>query len=74
MSGYRPGYVGHPPPRVPAVTEMTEALSLRCRAVDADRLWVNPDCGLKTRGYAGTEAGLRNLVMAARRARVTAAR
>jgi 5-methyltetrahydropteroyltriglutamate--homocysteine methyltransferase len=42
--------------------------------VDADRLWVNPDCGLKTRGYVETEAGLRNLVMAARRARVTVAR
>jgi 5-methyltetrahydropteroyltriglutamate--homocysteine methyltransferase len=58
------------PPRVPAVTEMTEALPLR--AVDADRLWVNPDCGLKPRGYA--EAALRSLVMAARQARVTVAR
>lgn len=44
------------------------------RAVDADRLWVNPDCGLKPPGYAETEAALRSLVMAARQARVTVAR
>ena len=59
-------------PRVPAVTEMAEALPLR--AVDADRLWVNPDCGLKTRGYAENEAALRSLVMVVRQARVTVAR
>ena len=53
---------------------MTEALSLPLRVVDADRLWVSPDCGLKTRSYAETEAALRNLVMAARQARVTVAR
>jgi 5-methyltetrahydropteroyltriglutamate--homocysteine methyltransferase len=51
---------------------MTGALPLR--AADADRLWVNPDCGLKTRGYAENEAALRNLVMAAHQARVTVAR
>lgn len=33
------------------------------------RLWANPDCGLKTRGYAETEAALRNLVAAARQVR-----
>ena len=33
------------------------------------RLWVNPDCGLKTRGYAETEAALRNLVEATRQVR-----
>jgi 5-methyltetrahydropteroyltriglutamate--homocysteine methyltransferase len=53
---------------------MTEALSLPLRAVDADRLWVNPDCGLKIRGYAENEAALRSLVMVARQARVTVAR
>ena len=72
--GIGPGVWGiHP--RVPAVTEMTEALSLSLALPGgyADRLWVNPDCGLKTRGYVETEA-VRNLVMAARRARVTVAR
>jgi 5-methyltetrahydropteroyltriglutamate--homocysteine methyltransferase len=48
---------------------MTEALSLALKAVQADRLWVNPDCGLKTRGYAETEPALRNLVAAARQVR-----
>jgi methionine synthase II (cobalamin-independent) len=49
------------------------ALSLALKAVQADRLWVNPDCGLKTRGYAETEPALRNLVAAARQARGTVA-
>ena len=53
---------------------MTEALSLPLWAVDADRLWANPDCGLKTRGYAENQAALRSLVMVARQARVTVAR
>ncbi|MEV6636833.1 hypothetical protein AB0M54_39470 [Actinoplanes sp. NPDC051470] len=34
-------------------------------AVPASRLWVNPDCGLKTRGYAEVEASLRHLAAAA---------
>jgi len=42
------------------------------RAVGPGRLWVNPDCGLKTRGYAETEPALRNLVAAARQVRETA--
>ena len=42
------------------------------RAVDAlgaEKVWVNPDCGLKTRGYAETEASLTSLVGAARAVR-----
>jgi len=35
------------------------------KAVPAERLWVNPDCGLKTRGPVEVEASLRNLVTAA---------
>ena len=56
-------------PRVPDVTEIAEALSLAISVVGPTRLWVNPDCGLKTRGYAETEPALRNLVAAARQAR-----
>jgi 5-methyltetrahydropteroyltriglutamate--homocysteine methyltransferase len=37
----------------------------------AERLWVNPDCGLKTRGYREVEPALRNLVAAARQVRST---
>jgi 5-methyltetrahydropteroyltriglutamate--homocysteine methyltransferase len=48
------------------VAEVTEALSQALKAIEPARLWVNPDCGLKTRGYAETETALRNLVAAAR--------
>ena len=37
--------------------------------IPLERLWVNPDCGLKTRGWIETEAGLRNMVEAAKRLR-----
>ena len=42
--------------------------------VGEGRLWANPDCGLKTRGYEETEQSLRNLVEAARAVRAQAAR
>jgi 5-methyltetrahydropteroyltriglutamate--homocysteine methyltransferase len=58
---------------VPAVDEITESLSLAMSVVGPARLWVNPDCGLKTRGYAETETALRNLVAAAHRARADVA-
>jgi len=67
--GIGPGVWDIHSPRVPTVAEMTEALSLALKAVEPARLWVNPDCGLKTRGYAETEPALRNLVAAARQAR-----
>jgi len=57
-------------PRVPDVQEIVDHLAV---AVDAlgDRVWVNPDCGLKTRGYPEVRAGLENIVTAARRLRAT---
>jgi 5-methyltetrahydropteroyltriglutamate--homocysteine methyltransferase len=55
--------------RVPDVEEITEALTLAMKVIGPARLWVNPDCGLKTRGYAETEPALRNLVEAARQVR-----
>jgi len=67
--GIGPGVWDIHSPRIPDVAEMTEALSLALKAVQSDRLWVNPDCGLKTRGYAETEPALRNLVAAARQVR-----
>jgi 5-methyltetrahydropteroyltriglutamate--homocysteine methyltransferase len=70
-SGIGPGVWDIHSPRVPSVAEMTEALSLALAAVDSGKLWVNPDCGLKTRGYAETEPALRNLVAAARQVRST---
>ncbi|MQA16815.1 MAG: 5-methyltetrahydropteroyltriglutamate--homocysteine S-methyltransferase, partial [Pseudonocardiaceae bacterium] len=71
--GIGPGVYDIHSPRVPTVAEIEEALHLALAEVDADRLWVNPDCGLKTRGYAEVEPALRNMVEAARRVRATLA-
>ena len=56
-------------PRVPPVEEITRALRLAVADLPAERLWVNPDCGLKTRGYAEVNPSLANLVAAARQVR-----
>jgi len=67
--GIGPGVWDIHSPRVPDVAEMAEALSLAVGVIGPTRLWANPDCGLKTRGYAETEAALRNLVAAAEQVR-----
>ncbi|RNE48145.1 5-methyltetrahydropteroyltriglutamate--homocysteine S-methyltransferase [Corynebacterium alimapuense] len=51
-------------PRVPDVAELTELIKAALVNVPTERLWINPDCGLKTRGYAEVEPALRNLVLA----------
>ena len=51
-------------PRVPATEEIAGLLRAALENVPTERLWVNPDCGLKTRGYAEVEPSLRNLVAA----------
>jgi len=56
-------------PRVPTVAEMAELLGEALAALGPARLWVNPDCGLKTRGYDEIVAALRNMVAAARTVR-----
>lgn len=56
-------------PRVPSVDEMVVLLRKAASVIPADRLWVNPDCGLKTRGWPETEAALINLIAAARQLR-----
>ena len=67
--GIGPGVWDIHSPRVPDVDEIAEALNLAISVIGPTRLWANPDCGLKTRGYAETEAALRNLVAAARQVR-----
>ncbi len=67
--GIGPGVWDIHSPRVPAVAEIAESLALALDAIGPDRLWANPDCGLKTRGYAETVPALRNLVAAARQVR-----
>ncbi|WP_410634840.1 5-methyltetrahydropteroyltriglutamate--homocysteine S-methyltransferase [Amycolatopsis sp. cmx-4-83] len=63
--GVGPGVYDIHSPRVPPVSEVAESLRTAVGAVPASRVWVNPDCGLKTRGYAEVEPALRNLVTAA---------
>ncbi|MGX5717623.1 5-methyltetrahydropteroyltriglutamate--homocysteine S-methyltransferase [Arthrobacter sp. MAHUQ-56] len=62
--GVGPGVYDIHSPRVPGEAEVTELLATAVRHVPSRQLWVNPDCGLKTRGYAETEESLRNLVKA----------
>ncbi|WP_375400942.1 5-methyltetrahydropteroyltriglutamate--homocysteine S-methyltransferase [uncultured Amnibacterium sp.] len=67
--GIGPGAWDIHSPRVPGVEELSGLLDTALAAIPAERLWVNPDCGLKTRGYDETVASLRNLVAATREAR-----
>lgn len=62
--GVGPGVWDIHSPRVPSVEELTELLRAAVASIPAQYLWSNPDCGLKTRGYAETEASLKNLVEA----------
>jgi 5-methyltetrahydropteroyltriglutamate--homocysteine methyltransferase len=64
-----PGVYDIHSPRVPPAEEMAELLRAAARVLPPEQLWVNPDCGLKTRGWPETEAALRNLVQAAEQAR-----
>ena len=64
-----PGIYDIHSPRVPEADEMMEWLGKARRVIPDGRLWVNPDCGLKTRDWAEVEAALRNMVAAARELR-----
>ncbi|WP_133755760.1 5-methyltetrahydropteroyltriglutamate--homocysteine S-methyltransferase [Naumannella halotolerans] len=64
-----PGVYDIHSPRVPDTAEVAELLQLALKGVPANRLWVNPDCGLKTRGTTEVKAALQNLVAATERAR-----
>ncbi|PKQ19080.1 MAG: 5-methyltetrahydropteroyltriglutamate--homocysteine S-methyltransferase [Actinobacteria bacterium HGW-Actinobacteria-8] len=56
-------------PRVPSTEEITELLTLAKSSIPGKQLWVNPDCGLKTRGYAETTASLEHLIAATKAVR-----
>lgn len=64
-----PGVYDIHSPRVPGTEEMIRLMSKAVQRVPAERLWVNPDCGLKTRAWPETEAALVNMVAAARQLR-----
>ncbi|MCC8337212.1 5-methyltetrahydropteroyltriglutamate--homocysteine S-methyltransferase [Streptomyces sp. R1] len=64
-----PGVYDIHSPRVPSAAEAADLLRTGLKAIPAERLWVNPDCGLKTRAWPETRASLENLVAAARTVR-----
>lgn len=65
-NGIGPGVYDTHSSRVPSVEAMQRLLERACEVIPAERLWVNPDCGLKTRGWPETEAALTNMVQAAK--------
>lgn len=67
--GVGPGVWDIHSPRVPSGTEVSELLDAALQSVAPRQLWVNPDCGLKTRGWPEVEASLKVLVTAAKEAR-----
>ena len=64
-----PGVYDIHSPRVPSAEEMAEQLRLAIEVLEPHQIWVNPDCGLKTRGWPEVESSLRNLVLAAQQVR-----
>ncbi|MBM5571474.1 MULTISPECIES: 5-methyltetrahydropteroyltriglutamate--homocysteine S-methyltransferase [Deefgea] len=64
-----PGVYDIHSPRVPTVNEMLRLIAKALDVVPADRLWINPDCGLKTRAWPETEAALVNMLQATQTAR-----
>lgn len=69
-----PGVYDVHSPRIPSVGEMLALLERAVGVLPPARLWVNPDCGLKTRGWEEVEPALRNMVEAARISRERLAR
>ncbi|MFJ5485358.1 5-methyltetrahydropteroyltriglutamate--homocysteine S-methyltransferase [Pectobacterium actinidiae] len=66
-----PGVYDIHSPNVPSVEWMEDLLKKAAQRIPAERLWVNPDCGLKTRGWPETRQALANMVQAAQRLRET---
>lgn len=64
-----PGVYDIHSPRVASVEEIKTALNKMLDKIEIEKLWVNPDCGLKTRGNEETTASLKNLVAAAKELR-----
>ncbi len=64
-----PGVYDIHSPRIPGTEEMLRLMRKACAVIPAQRLWINPDCGLKTRGWPEVEAALKNMVEVAHRLR-----
>ena len=64
-----PGVYDIHSPRVPSVDEMSEQIKAILHVMPKEQLWINPDCGLKTRGWEETSAALTNMIQAVKRFR-----
>ncbi|MDN2711323.1 5-methyltetrahydropteroyltriglutamate--homocysteine S-methyltransferase [Janthinobacterium sp. SUN118] len=64
-----PGVYDIHSPRIPSTPDMVRLLQKASAVIPPANLWVNPDCGLKTRGWMETETALRNMVEAAKQMR-----
>ncbi|MBN1839077.1 MAG: 5-methyltetrahydropteroyltriglutamate--homocysteine S-methyltransferase [Campylobacterales bacterium] len=64
-----PGVYDIHSPRVPSVEEMSEQIKAFLEVLPKEQLWINPDCGLKTRGWSETKAALANMIQAVKRFR-----
>jgi 5-methyltetrahydropteroyltriglutamate--homocysteine methyltransferase len=77
FAGYRypaeigPGVYDIHSPRVPAIGEMSKLLHAAAHRLSADQIWVNPDCGLKTRKWPEVKSAIEHMVAAAHLARTT---
>jgi len=69
-----PGVYDIHSPRVPTVEEMVKLMRKAAQVIPPENLWVNPDCGLKTRGWAEVRPALANMVEAARIIRAESAK
>jgi len=67
--GIGPGVYDIHSPRVPSVEEVSELIDIALASIPHRQVWVNPDCGLKTRGYDETVHSLNNIITATRAAR-----
>lgn len=68
-NGIGPGVYDIHSPRIPEAGEMVRLLEKACAVIDPWKIWVNPDCGLKTRGWPEVEEALGRMVEAARQLR-----
>jgi len=68
-----PGVYDIHSPRVPSVDEIETLLQKALDVLEAEQLWVNPDCGLKTRRWVEVKPALANMVQAARNLRTPVA-
>ncbi|RCU49253.1 5-methyltetrahydropteroyltriglutamate--homocysteine S-methyltransferase [Corallincola holothuriorum] len=64
-----PGVYDIHSPNVPSAEQMVELMQLAAERIPAERLWVNPDCGLKTRRWEEVKPALKNMVQAAEQLR-----